>query len=194
MAAGAGIGRDKLFLPSCEVGGTASSPLDNLRCLEGLLDFTYSSECCSFNAGTHPILVRVPLVFPDHQQSQSQVSNDPVEPSAVSQPVFGGARHSKTSASVERVADIFGRVPAPQYSCHGLPECLAQPLRESRRVFSMHIITTPHRCSCSRVDAKAKPAGRFSSSFLANTGAGEHASVFLDRPGWEGTASVERGK
>lgn len=183
MATGTGVGTDQLFFPKCDMGGTAAtSPLDNLRCLERLLDVTYSSVCCSLNAGTLPILVRVPLIFPDDEESQSRVS-DPVDPSAVSSRVSGSV-HCMGSGSSERLADIFGRKPA-SYSRHSLSESVAQlpPPRESRRMYSGHNIVTPPRCSCTRVDTKGKPSRRFSSTFLSRNNSGERASAFLDTQG-----------
>lgn len=51
------------------------SPLDNLRCLERLLDVTYSSICCSFNAGLIPNVVRVPRIFSEDSANERAASD-----------------------------------------------------------------------------------------------------------------------
>ncbi|PHJ15820.1 hypothetical protein CSUI_010367, partial [Cystoisospora suis] len=56
------------------------SPLDNLRCLERLLDVTYSSICCSFNAGLIPNLVRVPRIFSEDCVNNTKVGGAGEQP------------------------------------------------------------------------------------------------------------------
>ncbi|PFH37822.1 hypothetical protein BESB_001640 [Besnoitia besnoiti] len=163
MAAGGNVGSDLTFHPECEVGSTATSPLDNLRCLERLLDVTYSSVCCKLNAGTIPLVVRFPRIFQDEAECPSREANSPDGTSVGSE---SPARRlsSVASEASEGLADIFGRG-VPPGSLTQSADLADLPLPpHSSRSYAVHNVVSPPVCSCLR-DARPEEGKTASSHF-----------------------------
>ncbi|KAL8426951.1 hypothetical protein Efla_004504 [Eimeria flavescens] len=81
------------------------SPVENLRWLEDQLDVTYSPACCSYNAGTTTLLLRLPNAA---SANGGDLPNRGVAPAdASSLEVLGWQREGATE---QNLVDIFGRI------------------------------------------------------------------------------------
>lgn len=95
------------------------SPVENLRWLEDQLDVTYSPVCCSYNAGTTTLLLRLPnaACSVGGDCPGSSVADDGTPPEVSGLQREGG--------SEQNLVDIFGRMQDLEALQHqSRPDCL----------------------------------------------------------------------
>lgn len=86
---------------------TPPSPVENLRWLEDRLDVTYSAVCCSYNAGTTTLLLRLPNAVCAEGGGSSGRSVTDSGSSSSSLDTLGWQQ--REGAAERNLVDIFGR-------------------------------------------------------------------------------------
>ncbi|KAL8431686.1 hypothetical protein ACSSS7_005135 [Eimeria intestinalis] len=97
----------RLTRPRVHSESAPPSPVENLRWLEDRLDVTYSAVCCSYNAGTTTLLLRLPNAVCAERGEYAGRSVADSGSSSSSLDMLGW--HHRKGSAEQNLVDIFGR-------------------------------------------------------------------------------------